>query len=291
MAQAGWSNHSNDATIPLMSRFRTLIILTAFTVAFLSGGVYAYWFFLIRGPLAGETSHDFGEVPLYEDTAKVDYTFHLTNRLSHPLTINAIRPECGCLTTQDVHETLAPGAAFDLPVTLIAKTGPRTVIIHVIFGDDNVQTLRVKATGRPQPRMITLASALALGDDGQVQTAVSVLTYNQFDAPPTPRATTSDENLTANFAGWSLRYRPKDVALSPTQWMGTLTVRYKGDARQLPDGETVTLNMPAAKPLLLAIKPPGTVIEPTMSTDPGLGSPIDEPTPTSRPGGRKGRGE
>jgi hypothetical protein len=252
-------------------RSRTILVVVVAVVAVFSAGAYAYWFFLIRGPLAGETAHDFGDVPLYEDTAPVQYTFRLANRLSRPLTIAAIRPECGCTSVSDVHKTLQIGEAFELPVTLTVKGGPRTVLIYVIFSDDHQQTLRLKATGKPQPRLSMGVPAAVLNDDGTAQILFTAATYESYDPP-----------LTAQFQGWTLRYQPKDVSLTPTFWEGRVLVRFRGSAKDVSVDSSITLSIPPAQPLTVAIQPPGTVLPTTMA--PPFNPPtLEEREPASRP--------
>lgn len=265
---------------------RTILVVVAAVVAIFSAGAYAYWFFLIRGPLAGETSHDFGDVPLHDDTTPVQYTFHLANRLGHPLTIAAIRPECGCTSVSDVRKTLQSGEAFDLPVTLTVKGGPRTVLIYVIFGDDHEQTLRLKATGKPQSRLSMGVPIAVLNEDGAAQVQFTAATYESYDPPPTPSIATSDSALTAQFQGWTLKYRPKDVSLAATQWEGRAAVRFSGRAKDLPADSSITLSMPPAKPLTATIRPPGTVL-PTTIAPPFNAPTLEEREPATRPSSRR----
>ena len=255
-----------------MTRGRRLILLVALAAAaIVSGGAYAYWHFLLRGPFSGETFHDFGDVPLHEETAKFEYTFRLANRLNKPLSIVAIRPECGCLTARDLKQTLQPGESFELPVTLIAKGGERIAPIRVLFDDDTQTMLRVKATGHYQPRLhlgSASSDAVTLGADGVIEFAVMLDTYETWDEPAVPTITTSHSSLIAEWldSRWTLKFRPKDVILAPTHWERRVRVRCNGDAHSLHADASMTINLPPAKPLVVAIRPASSTVDaPTSS--------------------------
>jgi hypothetical protein len=234
-------------------RLRIVIIALAAVTVLAAGAGYAYWFFLIRGPLAGETTHDFGDVPLYEQNVALEHTMRLRNRLSQPLTIKAIRPDCGCVTVAGGQRTLQPGEGFDLPITFMARSGPRTVPIEVLFADDTTQTLRVKANGKRQPRLFIHPDegAITLDGAGAAEFVVAAETFDQYDAPPAPTISSSTDQLTAEFGEWSLNSRPKNVDRAPTYWQGHVRVRFKGES--LPENSSLTVSMPPAKPLALAI--------------------------------------
>lgn len=234
----------------MATRSRHILIIALIAGLLLSGGAFAYWKLLVQGPFAGETTHDFGDVPLFSETEKLDHAFHLTNRLSHPLTIVAVRPECGCLTVRDVRRTLQPGESFDLPVTLVARAGKREVPIDVAFEDGSMTTLRVRAFGRLQSVMRFDPSGFSPKDDGQVDIAFQLWTYDTHDDPLAPSITTVGDDVHAEFAGWTMydRPKPKYIAEMPTQWVGHIRVR-TGDGTK-PEG-TVTVNLPPLRPLTI----------------------------------------
>jgi hypothetical protein len=254
------SNNPADMSV----RVRAILIIVLIAAALSSAGAYAYWHFLLRGPFAGETFHDFGDVALHEETAEVQHTFHLVNRLNRPLTVVAIRPECGCLTTRDIKPTLEPGEAFELPITLIAKGGERSVVIHIIFDDDSRAALRVKATGRYQPRLSAPQASMALAPDGTAEIALMLQTYDTYDEPVAPTIETSNPMLHAEFmtgagaSGWTMKYRPRpaDMAIAPTEWQGRVRVRLDDGTAPLADSASVTLAFPNARPLRISIRPP-----------------------------------
>lgn len=264
---------------------RITAVFALIAVAMLSGGAYAYWYFLIRGPFIGATTYDFGDVPLYDETEEVHHTFHLSNRLTTPLTIVAIRPECGCLTARDIRQTLQPDEAFDLPVTLIAKGGERVVLIRVVFDDGSTTALRVRANGRYQPKLAMRASAIVLQEDGAADATFLLSTYETYDDPISPTIVTSVEALHAEFAGWSLKVRPKPqfIDSAPTQWEGRVRVWFdEAKAGQHSNDGSITINWPPAKSLTISVKPAGTKIESSQSGVEITGS--GEQQPASQPG-------
>lgn len=134
-------------------RTTVLILLTLLGVAIL-----AWWTlqWVMRGPLAGDVHHDFGEVAMPErGPAILNYTFELTNRTNRPLTIQTARPDCGCLTINAAFPlTVAPREDVDLPITMrYAGSDERgkTVHIRLVFADgERGQSLWVKAKPRPR---------------------------------------------------------------------------------------------------------------------------------------------
>lgn len=119
----------------------------------LLAGLVLGWLVLqwaMRGPLAGQTHHDFGDVAIpVEGPAILTHTFQLTNRTRAPLTIFAARPDCGCLTTNAAFPiTIAPHERIDLPITMqYLGSDPRgkTVHIRLDLGETGGQSLWVKA--------------------------------------------------------------------------------------------------------------------------------------------------
>lgn len=234
---------------------RLVIVLALISVAMIGAGAYAYWHFLLRAPLAGDSSHDFGDVWLEGETALVEHTFRLANRLERPLTIAAIRPDCGCLTTRDVRRTLAPGAAFDVPVTLVAKGGKRTAIAHVVLDDGTSMALRVRANGRYKPRLWSADPVILLGDANEGECTIALDTYETMETPSPPQVTGIGSDVSVEFLGWALRHRPKDIVTTPTHWQGTL--RAKG-VNRLPSTFVVAWG---------DCKPVEVTISPTIATD------------------------
>jgi len=258
-----------------MTSGRRIILLVALAAAaIVSGGAYAYWHFLLRGPFIGETFHDFGDVPLYEETAKFEYTFRLANRLNRPLSIVAIRPECGCLTARDLKQTLQPGESFELQVTLVAKGGERIAPIRVLFDDDTQTMLRVKATGHYQPRLhlgSVASDAVTIGADGVIEFTIMLDTYETWDEPAVPTITTSPSSMTAEWldSAWTLKFRPKEVILAPTHWERRVRVRCSGDADDLPADASIMLDLPPARPLVVPIRSATSTVDAPISS-PGV---------------------
>jgi hypothetical protein len=112
--------------------------------------VIAPW---LQGPLAGQRTHDFGTVAVVGTAVELHHVFHLKNRMRRPVTVRAVRPDCGCLAAHAGGQTIQPGEYFDLPVTLaLAGQSKKNVLITLDLGEGGIQTLRVKATPRLQTK-------------------------------------------------------------------------------------------------------------------------------------------
>jgi hypothetical protein len=244
----------------MSSRLRLILIIVLAAVALLSAGAYAYWFFLIRGPLAGDTSHDFGDVVLQGGrNIKVTHTFHLTNRLDEPLTIKGVRADCGCVTLHDLQRTLESGESFDLPVTFQTQAGPRSALIHIIFDDGRTQTLSVKAVGRPQSQLAISVQPIVLREDGAAEFEFAAHIYATHDEPAQPAIATSHQALLAEFLGWQLHHRSRDVAVTPNAWKGRVRLSWGGDGA-MPEGISATISLPPAEPLKVEVRPAGSTV-------------------------------
>ena len=64
---------------------RKVVIVTVSGLGLLIAVLGLLWASKLRGPLAGETVHDFGTISVAPgQTLDLEHTFHLTNRLSTP---------------------------------------------------------------------------------------------------------------------------------------------------------------------------------------------------------------
>lgn len=141
----GMSNASPP--MPRSLRFRIAIILLTAAV-FLSALAVAYWYFLLRAPLAGNTHHDFGDVVLTQPTTEFTHRFHLTNDTVDTITIAGIRPDCGCVRVEASTRVLKSGDSVDVNATLLLSCeGLKRTRIHLDLGEHGRQVLRLQATG------------------------------------------------------------------------------------------------------------------------------------------------
>jgi hypothetical protein len=107
--------------------------------------------FIMRGPLAGDNKHDFGEVAVTPgQKAALHHTFQFTNRTAQTLTINWARPDCGCVVIEAAFpRTLGPRESFDIPITMnYGGPDPRQVLIRIDCGEAGFQNAWVKARAR-----------------------------------------------------------------------------------------------------------------------------------------------
>ena len=98
--------------------------------------------FFMRGPLAGDNKHDFGEVAVAPgEKTLLTHTFQFSNRTGKSLTVNWARPDCGCVVIETKFpRTLEPGQALDLPITMhYGGPEPRKVLIQIDCGEAGIQ--------------------------------------------------------------------------------------------------------------------------------------------------------
>jgi hypothetical protein len=121
----------------------------ALALSLITAGAFSYYWFLIRGPLSGARSHDFGEVVITGPKADVVHAFSLTNRTSHTIHIQRIVPDCGCVAFTPSSAPVEPGASVDLHAVMsVYSDGVKRVAVRLMLADDGVQFLHLKATGR-----------------------------------------------------------------------------------------------------------------------------------------------
>ena len=103
---------------------------------------------IMRGPLAGDNKHDFGEVAVVPGEKSVlNHTFHFTNRTGKTLSMNWAKPDCGCVVIEaKFPRTLEPGQSFDLPIVMnYGGPEPRKVLIQIDCGEAGLQQAWVQA--------------------------------------------------------------------------------------------------------------------------------------------------
>jgi hypothetical protein len=100
-----------------------------------------------RGPLSGATTHDFGVVQLTSMEMEVKHRYRLTNRTDAPVTIRAVKPECGCVKNERAKIVIQPGETGEVPITVHPPIGPKSVLIHLDLGDLGTQTLKMMVEG------------------------------------------------------------------------------------------------------------------------------------------------
>jgi hypothetical protein len=134
-------------------RIPCVVLLAPLVLIALLALGWAFMAFITRGPLAGETKHNFGVIAIpTADGIELSHTFHLTNRTNDGLLLRSARPDCGCLTVNAAFPmTIYPGESIDLPIAMRfgGRSGhQKTVLIHLDFVEFGMQTLRVKATAQ-----------------------------------------------------------------------------------------------------------------------------------------------
>ncbi|HOW18704.1 MAG TPA: DUF1573 domain-containing protein, partial [Phycisphaerae bacterium] len=98
-----------------------------------------------------ELTYDFGKQVGIES---VSHTFKLKNLGPGTLTIEGVQPQCGCTTAGAWEKTVAPGAEWQLPITLrtAGSEGRLTKFITVRTNDPKMREFRYTITGEVKSR-------------------------------------------------------------------------------------------------------------------------------------------
>lgn len=229
---------------------KLLVIPVALVV--LIAAVWLIMAMLARGPLTGESRHDFGVLTMESGThVELHHSFHLTNRTARPLTIKAARPDCGCVSVNATFPlTVQPGASIDLPVTMHFGGDERSVLIQMDCGDAGVQILRVSARSMYLTTLSTNSSTLTVSSGGSTSISVFATVFTSQSAPPTP-AITASQGLTATIQPWVLPAFEKNAPPIPRIWQAQLSVKNSADA--LPLDAAIVLQLEGSPPLRIAI--------------------------------------
>ena len=153
---------------------KRLGIILSILALLLGCGALGYYWLLVRGPLAGDTSHDFGVVAITADRTDVTHTFHLTNRTDHTVRIERIVPDCGCVQFTPGSAVVEPGQSVDLPATMsVYSDGVKRVDVRLLLGDSGVQHMHLTATGRREASAIPQTGQPAARQDSAAQSTLS----------------------------------------------------------------------------------------------------------------------
>lgn len=98
-----------------------------------------------------ELTYDFGKVMGLDSVA---HTFKLKNTGEGTLTIASVQPQCGCTTAGNWAKTVAPGATWELPITLrvAGADGKLVKTITVRTNDPKMREFRYTLTGEVRAR-------------------------------------------------------------------------------------------------------------------------------------------
>ena len=163
---------------------RKVVIVTVSGLGLLIAVLGLLWASKLRGPLAGETVHDFGTISVAPgQTLDLEHTFHLTNRLSTPLSVLAIRPDCGCVRVGEFSRTVEPGGKWNLPITMRFAGHSRTVLIHLDMGEAGLQALKVITSAGDAPPRAESASEISRAKPAQLPTPEAL---RESSAEPVP---------------------------------------------------------------------------------------------------------
>ena len=116
-------------------------------LALVIGGSAAGIWYLVEGrfPLAGDTSHDFGVLPLADGVAQDEHVFRLRNRRAEVLRIRTVRAGCGCTDVEASTHEVEPRGEVEIAVTLtLRKPEKKQSSITVLFEDGTEQVLWIR---------------------------------------------------------------------------------------------------------------------------------------------------
>ena len=96
--------------------------------------------------VCAQTVHEFGTV---DGSAPASHTFTIRNEGDSELVIKKIHAPCGCTTFRADHQSLAPGASLDIPVTLslAGRKGPQQKSLYVETNDPATPSLQLTMRG------------------------------------------------------------------------------------------------------------------------------------------------
>lgn len=240
---------------------RRILLLAVLGLAAIFAGAYIAIRLAMRGPLAGETSHDFGIVEVYPgETTQLTHNFHLTNprtdpQKDEPIIIQAVRPECGCVRPVKGRFTIQPGESIDLPIIMDFKGGDKTVLIHLDLAESGWQVLKVHAQSKFLPHLYTHAEKVELARDKPAILPIMADVYETEQAPAEPKITTP-AGVTAKFSGWRSTWKPKDNHTAPCQWEGHIELHRAGDAgEQIEPDAAIVIEAKGMRQLRVPLSP------------------------------------
>ncbi|MHC4107116.1 MAG: DUF1573 domain-containing protein [Planctomycetota bacterium] len=207
---------------------------------------------VVLKPLAGESRHDFGVVPISGDRAAVEHTFRLTNRTGHTLAISNVRPSCGCTSVETSARSVEPDGTLEVATTLVlTRSGFQHAYVYLDLGEAGMQTLTVQAIGRLTQRLTATRNRLKLAS-GRPAPLVLLLEVHESNDPPPPPTITAPEGVRATFDAWQqVRQRDKRKAI-PARWAGRVLVEYVGES--LPDDAALVIRADSDQTLTIPVQ-------------------------------------
>ena len=201
-----------------------------------------------RFPLAGELSHDYGDMPIYGRSASAAHTFQLRNRTGKTITIEKIIPGCGCAEVRESARTLEPDQTVDISVTLtLTRAGHKKTTVDLLLGDElGVQTLWIEGTGRKELGVWAAQRQLVLSP-GQTTPLVVIAEVMSSDAPPDHPTMNAPDAVEVEFAGWELIEARDTRRPRPARWRGLIRGTMTGD--ELPGDARLQITLGKAEPV------------------------------------------
>jgi hypothetical protein len=219
-----------DTLEQVMRRQRTHTIALVLVLV-VSGGA-AVGFLAMKkaaAPLEGDTAHDFGDVYIMGETALVEHTFRLRNRLEETIVIDKVDSSCGCTVAKPSSTTINPGETIDLVATLrLTRSGTkRSDITLVLFHGDDLSTykLLVEGTGVKIESLRVAPEQIALRAGLPIPLALRQETPDDATPPPPPEIL-APEGITVDPGEWKLVRR---AGATTSLWESKCIVRLTAD--------------------------------------------------------------
>lgn len=246
IAEGGYTSTSMALSVRVRTCACILVILL------LGGGGYGIWY-LVDGqyPLAGDRSHDFGEVSFAGTTISITHTFVMRNRTDEAIMIDTVRPSCGCTSVEWPEEPIPPGAVVEIPIVLnLSVAGRKRATVTMMIRDHVPVVLFVQAVGRKEWGISTDRPYLRLPAEGSVVFTLRLDRQSTSALPPDPTIEVP-EGVEVLFEGWRLTTPGDPDRHTATKWRGILSAGMSGDGPAA--NQQVTLRVGDSAPLSLRI--------------------------------------
>ena len=219
----------------------------------LVSGAGAWWYMAIgRFPLAGNLSHDFGEVSFTGKTIKVSHTFQLRNRRGDPVVIESIIPGCGCTSAEASTLTVEPGGTVDIGISLgLDNAGKKRTHISLMIEGFGEQRLWVYATAKKEYALKTGTPQIRLTSASQKLFLFTFDVQSSDEKPAAPQIAVP-EGVKATFLGWQPVRRRDEESLRAARWRGRIGLDLTTDG-DLPDDAALRVTAASAPALTVPL--------------------------------------
>jgi hypothetical protein len=231
---------------------RTVVVLLALLV--LAGLVVGAWALLrTRGPFAGPTGHDFGDVAIEGEAGEDRHVFTLRNRTGDVLEIEAVRTTCGCTVAEPSTRSIAPGDQVDIEVMLrLTHAGRKRSHVAIFLRDRPVHRLWVDAVGVRRFGLWPQHEHVRITPESPVP---FILIAEQLgDAlPPAPPELSGPDGFESTFHGWELVEAADPSRRTAHRWRAHVSLSI---ATAIEGESPLVITVPPGEPMTISLLPP-----------------------------------